>query len=293
MKYEFEGNQLHISDINQFSTIEEFLNHYKQSKKNRYLLIQNKQISTNNTIIKDIHSPIVNHELTLLLEKNEVDWKASDKSCDVIYQDPFICIVHKEAGIIIHSDTDESNCLNAQVARYFIDHNIHTTIRPIHRLDKETTGLVIYSLIPFFQPYLDYQLEEKKIHREYLAIVLGDKNIGDTFTVNQPIGRDRHQSNKYRISKTGKPSATHFEVIGKKNGYNLIRCTLETGRTHQIRVHLSSIGLPIVNDALYGVISNDFKGMGLFAENVTFYNPLTNKKHKIIDKYEHFSSFFK
>lgn len=291
MKYEFIDNKLFIQN-DKFNTIEEFFNHYKLSKKNKYLLIQNKLILVNDEVVKDIHTNIYNQQIALILEDNEIDWKPSNQECEVIYEDPFVLIVHKEAGIIIHSDTNEE-CLNNQVARYYLNHNIHTTIRPIHRLDKETTGLVIYSKIPFFQSYLDNQLEEKKIHREYLAVVIGNKDIGDTFTVNQPIGRDRHVSNKYRISKSGKPSITHFEVIGKKNGYNLIKCTLDTGRTHQIRVHLSSMGLPIVNDTIYGVRSSDFKGMGLFAQNVTFYNPLTNKKHKIIDNHEHFTQYFK
>lgn len=291
MKYEFIDNKLHIQN-DKFNTIEEFLNHFKQSKKNKYLLLQNKQILINDEVVKYIHTNIFNKQITLILEDNKVDWKPSSKKCEIIYEDPFVLIVHKQAGIIIHSDTNEE-CLNNEVARYYVDHDIHTTIRPIHRLDKETTGLVIYSKIPFFQPYFDYQLEEKRIHREYLAVVIGNRNIGDIFTVNKPIGRDRHISNKYRISKNGKDSITHFEVIGKKHGYNLIRCTLETGRTHQIRVHLSSIGLPIVNDSIYGIASSDFKEMGLFAQNVTFYNPLTNKKHKIKDLHEHFTHFFK
>lgn len=291
MKYEFIDNKLFIQN-DKFNTIEEFFNHFKQSKKNKYLLLQNKQIFVNHEAIKDIHTNIYNQEITLILENNEIDWKPSKKECEIVYEDPFLLVVHKEAGIIIHSDTNEE-CLNNQVARYYVDHDIHTSVRAIHRLDKETTGLVIYSKIPFFQPYFDYQLEEKKIHREYLAVVIGHRNVGETFTVNKPIGRDRHVSNKYRISKNGKPSITHFEVIGKKDGYNLIHCTLETGRTHQIRVHLSSIGLPIVNDDIYGVDSNDFEDMGLFAQNVTFYNPLTNKKHKIIDNHEHFTQYFK
>lgn len=291
MKYEFIDNKLHIQN-DKFNTVEEFLNHFKQSKKNKYLLLQNKQIFVNHEAIEDIHTNIYNQEITLVLEENAVDWKPSKKECEIVYEDPFVLVVHKEAGIIIHNDTNEE-CLNNQVARHYIDHDIHTTVRPIHRLDKETTGLVIYSKIPFFQPYLDHQLEEKKIHREYLAVVIGNRNIGDVFTVNKPIGRDRHISNKYRISKNGKPSITHFEIIGKKNGYNLIRCILETGRTHQIRVHLSSIGLPIVNDSIYGVVSSDFEEMGLFAQNVTFYNPLTNKIHKIKDNHEHFTHFFK
>ncbi len=292
MKYEITNEKIVIYDTKQFQTIEDFLDYYKQSKKNKYLLIQNKELLLNNQPVKNIHDPIKNQSITLFLKKSEVDWIPSNDACTVLYQDPFILVVHKEAGIIIHGEENDTHCLNAKVARYLLDHDMHTTVRPLHRLDKDTSGIVLYSLLPFFQPWLDDCMEQKKIHREYLAIVYGNRKVGEKFSINQPIGKDRHHSNQYRISKTGKNSLTHCEVLQKYKEYNLIRCILDTGRTHQIRVHLSSIGLPIVNDPIYGKYSKDFKNMGLWAQKISFKDPISEKKHKISEKHEKDYSIF-
>lgn len=285
MKYEIKNKTIIFNETNQFQTVEDFLDHYKQSKKNKYLLIQNKELVLGNQSVKDIHERINDLPITLHLQTNEVDWTPSEEPCEVLYQDPFILVVHKQAGIIIHGEENDTHCLNAKVSKYLIDHDIHTTVRPLHRLDKDTTGIVLYSLIPFFQPWLDTCMEQKKIHREYLAIVYGNKKVGEKFDIHKSIGRDRHHSNQYRISKSGKNALTHCEVIQRYHEYNLIRCILDTGRTHQIRVHLSSIGLPIVNDPIYGKYSKDFKNMGLWAKKISFKDPISEKKHEISEKY--------
>ena len=128
-------------------------------------------------------------------------------------------------------------------------------------------------------------MEEKKIHRAYLAITYGNKKAGLCFDIHKAIGKDRHVSNKYRISLNGKDALTHVEIIEKKKNYELVRCILETGRTHQIRVHLSSNGLPIVNDPMYGKPSRDFKKMGLFAYQISFFDPVNENKINISDKF--------
>lgn len=292
MKYEIQNEMIIFKDTKKFETIENFLDYYKQSKKNKYLLIQNKELFLNDKPVKDIHEKINQQSLTLHLSKQDVDWVPSDEPCTVLYQNDFILVVHKEAGIIIHGEENDTTCLNAKVARYLLDHHIHTTVRPLHRLDKDTSGIVLYSLIPFFQPWFDDCMEQKKIHREYLAIVYGNRKVGEKFDIHKSIGRDRHHSNQYRISKNGKDAFTHCEVIQQYHEYNLIRCILETGRTHQIRVHLSSIGLPIVNDPIYGKYSKDFKNMGLWAQKISFKDPISEKKHKISEKYlEDYSIF--
>ncbi len=292
MKYEIQNEMIIFKDTKKFETIENFLNYYKQSKKNKYLLIQNKELFLNDQPVKDIHEKINQQSLTLHLSKQDIDWVPSDEPCTVLYQNDFILVVHKESGIIIHGEENDTTCLNAKVARYLLDHHIHTTVRPLHRLDKDTSGIVLYSLIPFFFFFFDDCMEHKKIHREYLAIVYGNRKVGEKFDIHKSIGKDRHHSNQYRISKNGKDAFTHCEVIQQYHKYNLIRCILETGRTHQIRVHLSSIGLPIVNDPIYGKYSKDFKNMGLWAQKISFKDPISEKKHKISEKYlEDYSIF--
>lgn len=285
MNYECTNTSITFHNTDCFETILDFLEHYKQSKKNRYLLLLNKQLYLNDTVVKDIHQKINGKDIKLLLDKYDIDWVIGKKPCTVLYKDDFILAVHKDAGCIIHGEENDQDCLNAQVAKYFKDNNIHTSVRPLHRLDKDTTGIVLYSLIPFFQPYLDQAMEEKKIHRAYLAITYGNKKAGACFDIHKAIGKDRHVSNKYRISSNGKDALTHVEIIEKKKNYELVRCILETGRTHQIRVHLSSNGLPIVNDPMYGKPSRDFKKMGLFAYQISFFDPVNENKINISDNF--------
>ncbi len=285
MKYTWENNKLTIETAGAYEgkTIEDFLNDYLQSKKNKYLLIQKKQILLNDTAVKDIHEPIHQQNITLINEESEIDWKMANEPCEVVYEDAFVYIVHKKPGDIIHGDAEDTDCLNAQAARYQQIHGLHVPVRPIHRLDQDTTGLVLYSKLPFFQPWYDAQLTAKKIKRNYLAICIGKASIGQKFTCTQPLGRDRHVSNKYRISPTGVSAVTHVECLDVKGSQCLMKCTLETGRTHQIRVHLSSRGYPIVNDKLYGTPSQEYPSMCLWAYEIEIRNPITHKKHKIHD----------
>ncbi len=284
MKYEINHGRLVIHTAGRYrnKTVEDFLNEYCQSDRNQYLLIQNRQILVNDEPVRDVHQKLTDEDITLLIPEEEYGWPCADQPCNVIYEDAFCYIVHKDAGYIIHDDANPEHCLMAMAAKWQDEHGIHVPVRPIHRLDRDTQGLVFFSKIPFFQPWFDRQLSEKKIQRHYLAIVKG-KCPQDRFTCNGKIGRDRHRNGAFRISSTGQEACTKVEKIAARGPYTLLGCTLETGRTHQIRVHLADKGLPIVNDPLYGVKSKDFRIMGLWADEIEFRSPLTNKKHKIHD----------
>lgn len=295
MKYERTKDAIQIYDLKEYEgrTILDFMNDYHQSRKNRYLLIQNHQVILDGIIVKNMNTVIGrDSQLTIRLKEEGIDWAPSEKECHVVYQNPFLYIVHKEPGMIIHSSPEDTNCLNAQAARWQMNHEIDMPVRPIHRLDRETQGLVIYSKIPFFQPWLDEELRQKKIHRHYLAVCYGNCPAGKQYTFQQPIGRDRHQSGKYRISQNGKSAFTKAACIAVRKPYVLFSCVIETGRTHQIRVHLSEAGFPIVNDPLYGRKSKDFKDMGLCADQIAFRDPLTRKKHTIHDDCVTIPAFF-
>ncbi|MBR3311073.1 MAG: RluA family pseudouridine synthase [Solobacterium sp.] len=261
---------------------DDFLKEYLVPDKtaNRYL--RSGRFLINSLPCRDLSAPLKTDDmLTVVFEPEGIDWAPAPEEASVVYEDAFVYIVHKPAGIIIHSDKDAADCLNAMAARYQISRGIHAPVRPLHRLDRETEGLVIYSKIPFFQPWLDRQLKEKRIRRSYYALCRGKCTAGKSFTVNAPIGKDRHRNGVYRISKTGKQAVTECTCLFSENGYSLFRCVLQTGRTHQIRVHLSSHGFPIVNDPIYGVRDRLIRQMGLWAYEIVYTSPVSGKKHKI------------
>ncbi len=285
MKYEILPGALRIPSCDALvhKTAEQFLDEYRQSSKNKYILVRDQKILLDDEPVKDLNETIGRRALTIVLDEEEPDWPCADEACSVIYEDAFVYAVHKEAGIIIHGEPDDTQCLNAKAAAWQKENGILSPVRPLHRLDKDTCGLILYSKIPFFQPWLDAQMEEKKIRRHYLAICYGKGEPGTKFTLNKPLAKDRHRSSAWRTAKEGKSAVTKAEILAKKGKYVMIGCLLETGRTHQIRVHLSDAGYPIVNDPLYGLSSRDFKGMGLWADEIEYRSPLTKKKHRIHD----------
>lgn len=298
MRYELKPGRIEIHTDGEYEgkTLQQFLEDMQQSKKNRYLLVLNQRIQIDRKFVKNENELLGKKSvISIDLPEEEVDYQPAEEECQVVYEDDFVYIAHKSAGMIVHgNDTD---CLACQAARYQINHGIQAPVRYIHRLDEETSGVILFVKIPFFQPWFDHQLEERKIHRHYLAITEGKGAPGQHFTYRQKIGKDRHVNGKYRFSSTGKEAVTHVEFLEKKGNYLLIGCELETGRTHQIRVHLSGNHQPIVNDELYGLPSADFSHMGLWADKITFSNPITHEEITANDimnpDYAYFDTFSK
>ena len=281
MHYKIQGEWLNIviDDAFPYSSLEEFLKAYFLNTKKARLLIENESIYLDHRIIHDLKTPLeTGHQLRLrILKKEKPDYFPEALfDLEVIYEDAFCLIVNKPAGYIVYGEDKECHgTLVNVIAHYYQTHKIHTTIRPIHRLDKETSGLIFFSKCPFFQPYFDHLLAQKKISRKYLAQVDGIVSW-EHYLCRLPIGKDRHANNRYMVLKNGKPACTHFTCLEKTKDQSLIRCELETGRTHQIRVHLSALGYPIVNDAIYGKVKND-SGMGLTAYELSWIHPLTHQ----------------
>ncbi|MGM0837857.1 MAG: RluA family pseudouridine synthase [Bacillota bacterium] len=175
----------------------------------------------------------------------------------VLYEDEHLLIVNKAANMETHpsSETDQESLSNG-VAHYFVENGIQAIVRHIHRLDKDTSGAILFAKHSLSGAILDRELAARKIKRTYVALVEGvlSSSVG---TIDKAIGKDRHHASRRRISPSGQKAVTHFKVLKnfEKEKLTLVQLTLDTGRTHQIRVHMSSFGHPLFGDNLYGAKS--------------------------------------
>jgi 23S rRNA pseudouridine1911/1915/1917 synthase len=200
---------------------------------------------------------------------------------EVLFEDDFCLVVNKPAGMSIHPAHDgQKGTLAGAVAYYYESTGQACSIRHIHRLDRETTGAVLYAKNQWAHLLLDEAMREKRIERIYLAAAAG------TFTsthgsIREPIGRDRHQSGKRRVTPGGDAAVTHFQVLEQLNKAALLRLRLETGRTHQIRVHLSHMGHPLLGDTLYGGSPLWMDRQALHGEQLWFSHPVSGESLSI------------
>ena len=210
--------------------------------------------------------------------------KAEDIPLDIVYEDSDLLVVNKPKGMVVHPAAGNYDGTLVNALLYHCGNSlsgINGVMRPgiVHRIDKDTSGLLIVAKNDFAHSILAEQIKEHSFTREYEAIVFGNlKN--DSGTVNAPIGRNPHDRKKMCvISKNSKEAVTHYQVINRYKGYTHIKCILETGRTHQIRVHMAHIGHPVAGDSVYGVKNEkvDFIGQCLHARKIGFVHPRTNK----------------
>ncbi|MCA1030763.1 RluA family pseudouridine synthase [Bacillus timonensis] len=197
----------------------------------------------------------------------------------VLYEDDHVMVVNKPAGIDTHPTMDgQTGTLANAVAYHFLTNGEQLKVRHIHRLDKNTTGAVIFAKNKLSSSILDRALESREISRTYIALVHGiiKQKKG---RIDAPIGRDRHHATRRRVSPTGQHAVTNYKVLDilLKHKQTFIELTLETGRTHQIRVHMSHLGYPLVGDTLYGG-EETISRQALHAVKVSFSHPITNER---------------
>ena len=169
----------------------------------------------------------------------------------IIYQDSVCLAAEKPAGILVHGDGTGARTLTDGVAALLGREGVPAAPQAVQRLDVDTTGVVLFSLAPEFQPALDALVASHDMRKRYLAVVEGSFDAG-VRRLDAPLGRDRHDARRMRVSAGGKPALTLVTVLARRGGRSLLLLELGTGRRHQIRVHLAHAGHPIVGDALYG-----------------------------------------
>ena len=210
--------------------------------------------------------------------------KAENIPLDIVYEDDYLLVVNKPKGMVVHpaAGNYEGTLVNALL--YHCGDSlsgINGVLRPgiVHRIDKDTSGLLIVAKNDFAHAHLANQIKDHSFTREYEAVVFGNLK-DDEGTVDAPIGRNPNDRKKMCVTaKNSKNAVTHYSVIRRYKGYSHIKCVLETGRTHQIRVHMAYLGHPVAGDNVYGVKNEkvSFVGQCLHARKIGFIHPKTEK----------------
>ena len=213
-------------------------------------------------------------------ETKTLELRPENIPLDIVYEDDDVIVINKPQGMVVHPAPghDEHTLVNALLYHCPLS-TINGTFRPgiVHRIDKDTSGLLMVAKNDKAHQSLAKQLKDKTNIREYVALVHG-RIAEDEGTINAPIGRSLKDRKKQAVVKDGRNAVTHFEVLKRYRDYTLVKCILETGRTHQIRVHMKYIGHPLVGDPLYGP-KKTIKGNGQFlhAGKLGFVHPTTGK----------------
>ena len=245
----------------------------------QHKLIKNKHIYLNNEIT-DTRSPVfINDIITVNLDFDEKSDNiiATNMQLNIVYEDDCFLILNKPAGIAVHPSMKHYNNSIANGVKYYFENiGLQKKIRPINRLDLNTSGLVIFAKNEYVQEALSKQMAEKMFQKYYIAIVEGifQNKIG---TINLPIARKENSIIERCISPMGQESITDYEVIKELNSFSVVKCHLQTGRTHQIRVHMSAIGHPLLGDTLYGTSSTLISRQALHSYKISFIHPITNQ----------------
>ena len=244
-------------------------------------LIDEELILVNDKVIKSSYK-VSNGDVILITDKEEdMSVKPEKMDIDIVYEDDDVMVINKKSGVVVHPAPGNYSGTLVNGLRYLSKDLSHVNgeFRPgiVHRIDKDTSGLLIVAKNDKAHRILAEELKEKKIKRKYIALVSGviNHDIGE---IDAPIGRDPSDRKKMCVTSTNsKDAITHFRVLERYKNASLIECELETGRTHQIRVHMKYINHPVINDPVYGKNNHGEFGQLLHAKEITFTHPTTKE----------------
>lgn len=239
------------------------------------LVTVNEKVVSSNYIVKCGDFISVNDDLDY-----EISVEAEDIDIDVVYEDSDLLVINKASGMVVHPAPGHYShtLVNALLYRFQISGGEKYRPGIVHRLDKDTSGLMMVAKGEKTHEKLSRMIANKEVERHYLAIVDGVIKH-DTGTIDAPIGRDANNRQKMAVTDVhGKEAVTHFRVLETFSNHTLVECILETGRTHQIRVHMAYIGHPVSNDPLYGRGKSTEFGQMLHSKSIKFKHPTTGKE---------------
>lgn len=281
-----------INEIYDNITIREFLNKLKVAKNkinyfitNKCFYINGENVDIDTILHKDDYLDID------ILAFEQIDYLPCEKKVEILYEDDYILIVNKPKKIIIFPENKEENGTMANViAGLYTLRGEDRTIRHAHRLDKDTSGCLVYAKDVITHSILSSMFENNEVKKDYIAIV--ENKVKKDGVITSNIGKDRHVNGKMAIARNGKSAFTSYHIEKTYNDVTVLKVRIKTGRTHQIRVHLSSIGHPLLGDYLYGAKIENINSVMLHAKRVTFTHPFTNQViivdapiHKDMKKY--------
>ena len=247
------------------------------------LWLKDGAVSVNGQVVKANYKVKKNNEIVIAVPEPEtLSIEAEDIPLEIVYEDEAVAVVNKPQGMVVHPSAGHPNGTMVNALMYHVKDlsSINGVIRPgiVHRIDKDTSGLLMVAKNDLAHESLAKQLKDKTSLRKYVALVHG-VIPHEKGTINAPIGRSKVNRKMQAVREDGKPAVTHFNVLERFNDFTLVELTLETGRTHQIRVHMKYIGYPLAGDPVYGP-SKTLKGNGQFlhAKLLGFTHPITGQK---------------
>lgn len=247
------------------------------------LWLKDGAVSVNGQVVKANYKVKKNDEIVIAVPEPEtLSIEAEDIPLEIVYEDEAVAVVNKPQGMVVHPSAGHPNGTMVNALMYHVKDlsSINGVIRPgiVHRIDKDTSGLLMVAKNDLAHESLAKQLKDKTSLRKYVALVHG-VIPHEKGTINAPIGRSKVNRKMQAVREDGKPAVTHFNVLERFNDFTLVELTLETGRTHQIRVHMKYIGYPLAGDPVYGP-SKTLKGNGQFlhAKLLGFTHPITGQK---------------
>ena len=262
-------------------------------------LIDSKLVLVNDKIVKASYKVALQDEIVIHDEQMKVEdhIEPVKMDLDIVYEDEYLMVINKPSGLVVHPGAGNYNNTLVNGLMYYTKHlsDVGGSTRPgiVHRIDKDTSGLLLIAKTNQIHEILADDFKNKRIKREYIALLDGVFKNGSA-TIDAPIGRDKQNRERMAVVEDGKHAITHMKVLKRYDGYTLVSCVLETGRTHQIRVHMAYIGYPIHNDPVYSKEEADSFGQFLHSYKMNFIHPITKKEMEFICPLpKHFEDFLK